>query len=86
MFLELDFKGVYQSSEKKKKESCCLVFPSSTKPENRMFHVVVVQRRLRNVQRTRAKLLFCQSNPIAFLPFSLLWMTAVHCFPFFFSP
>ena len=35
----------------KEKESCCLVFPSSTKRENRHFHIVVLQQRLRNVQR-----------------------------------
>ena len=44
------------------------MFPSSTKREIRHFHIVVVQRRLRNVQKrehdTRAKLLFCQSKPI----------------------
>ena len=44
--------SVYQSSGKEK-ESCCLVFPSSTKREIRHFiHVVVVQRRLRNVQKS----------------------------------
>ena len=50
------------------------MFPSSTKREFRHFHVVVGQRRQRNVQKkrdARAKLLFCQSKPIAFLPFSL---------------
>ena len=71
MFLELDSKGLYQSSEKKKKtESCSLGFPSWTKPENRMFHVVVVQRRLRNVQKSVQSccfanltlLLFCRSS------------------------
>ena len=57
-----------------RKESCCLVFPSSTKREFRHFHVVVVQRRLRGVQKkrdARAKLLFCQSKPIGLLLFSL---------------
>ena len=42
-----------------------------TKREIREFHVEVVQRRQRNVQKkrdARAKLLFCQSKPIAFLP------------------
>ena len=56
--------GLYQSSGKGK-ESCCLLFPSSTKREIRHFHFVVVQRRLRNVQKkrdARAKLLFCQSK------------------------
>ena len=61
MFLELNSKGLYQSSGKEK-QSCCLAFPSSTKREFRHFHVVVVQRQLRNVQKkrdARAKLLFC---------------------------
>ena len=41
--------------------------------EFRKFHVAVLQRRLRNVQKkrdSRAKWLFCQYNPIAFLPLS----------------
>ena len=49
------------------------MFPSSTKREIRHFHVVVVQRRQRNVQKKRdapAKFLFCQSKPIGLLPFS----------------
>ena len=50
-FLELNSKGLYQSSGKEK-ESCCLLFPSSTKREIRQFHVVVVQRRQRNVQKS----------------------------------
>ena len=50
IFLELNSKRLYQSSGKEK-ESCCLVFPSSTKREIRHFHVVVVQRRLRKVQK-----------------------------------
>ena len=44
---------------------------ASTKREIRQFHVEVVQRGQRNVQKkhdARAKLLFCQSKPIAFLP------------------
>ena len=49
--LELNSKALYQSS-RKKKESCCFVFPSSTKREIRHFHVVVVQRRQRNVQKS----------------------------------
>ena len=51
------------------------MFPSSTKREFRHFHVVVGQRRQRNVQKkrdARAKLLFCQSKPIALSPFSLM--------------
>ena len=70
--VELNFKRLYQISGKEK-ESCYLVFTSSTKREIRHFHVAVVQRRQRNVQKSdaRPKLLFCQSKPIAFLPFSL---------------
>ena len=51
IFLELNSKGLHQSSGKEK-ESCCLLVPSSTKREIRQFHVVVVQRRKRNVQRS----------------------------------
>ena len=50
-FLESNSEGLYRSSGKEK-ESCCLVFPSSTKREIRHFHVVVVQRRQRNVQKS----------------------------------
>ena len=60
--------GLYQSSGKRK-ENGCLVFLSSTKREIRHFHVVVVQRRLRNVPKrrdARAKLLFCEFRPIGF--------------------
>ena len=49
--LELNSKGLYQSSGKEK-EIGCLVFPSATKREIiRHFHVVVVQQLLRNVQK-----------------------------------
>ena len=48
---ELSSEGLYQSS-RKEKEGCCPVFPSSTKREIRHFHVVVVQRLLRNVQKS----------------------------------
>ena len=50
MFLELNSKGLYQSSGKEK--NCCLVLPSSIKREFRHFHVVVGQRRQRNVQKS----------------------------------
>ena len=81
MVLELDSKVLYQSSEKKKR--CCFVFPSSTKRENRMFHVVVAQRRLRNVQKSVQSFCFANLTLLLFLPFSLLWMTVVHCFHLF---
>ena len=72
MFLELNSKGLHQSTGKEK-ESCCLLFPSSTKCEIGQFHVVVVQQLQRNKKKrdARAKLLFCLSKRIAFLPFSL---------------
>ena len=47
------------------------MFPFATKREIRHFHVVVVQRRQRNVQKS---VLFCQSKPIVvffFFAFSL---------------
>ena len=59
--LKLNFKGPYPSSEREIKFRRCL-FTSSIKHEIRHFHVVVVQKRERNVQKkcdARAKLLFC---------------------------
>ena len=50
-FLELNSKGLHQRLGKEK-ESCCLLAPSSTKREIRQFHVVVVQRQKRNVQKS----------------------------------
>ena len=70
IFLELSSKRLYQSSGKEQ-ESCCLVFPSSTKRENRHFHIVVVQQRLRNVQRRVVHVQSgCFSN-LNLLPYSL---------------
>ena len=68
--LELNPKGLHQSSGKEK-ESSCLLFPSSTKCEIRHFHVVVVKRRQRNVQKSVMHVQSCLSKPVAFLPFSL---------------
>ena len=60
--LKLNFKGPYLSSETEIKFRLCL-FTFSIKHEIRHFHVVVVQKRERNVQKSerdaRAKLLFC---------------------------
>ena len=62
---------MYQSSGNEK-EGCCLFFPSSTKREIWHFHVVVVQRRQEVYKKSMMhKVLFDQSKPIAFLPFSL---------------
>ena len=49
--LEMNSKELYQSSGKES-ESCCLVFQSLTNREIWHFHVVVVQRRQRNVQKS----------------------------------
>ena len=62
--------GLYQSSGKGK-ESCCLLFPSSIKREIRHFHFVVVQRRLRNAQKSVMHVQSCFANLNLFLPFSL---------------
>ena len=51
LFGNLNSKRLYQTSGKDK-ESRWLVFTSWTKRENRHFHVVVVQRRQRNVQKS----------------------------------
>ena len=51
MLLELNSKGLYLSSEKGK-ENRCLEFTSSIKRAVSKFHVVVVQRRQRNVQKS----------------------------------
>ena len=51
IFLEVNSKRLDQSSGKEK-GSRCLVCTSSTRRENRHFYVEVVQRRLRNVQKS----------------------------------
>ena len=69
----VDSKGWYLSSEKEK-EKRCLAFTSSRERETRKFHVIVVQQQQRKSTKKRntcTKLLFCQSKPVAFLPFSL---------------
>ena len=74
--LELNSEGLYQSSGKEK-ESCCLVFPSSTKREIRHFHVVVVQRRLRNVQKSLMEVQSCCFANLTYCLFALLVAVAV---------
>ena len=72
--LELNSNRLYQSSGKER-ESCCLVFPSSTRREIRHFHVVVVQRRQRNVQKSVmhvSSCCFANLNLLVFSPFSFL--------------
>ena len=68
-FSELNSKGLYQNSAKEK-ESCCLVFPSLTKYEIRHFHVIVVERRQRNVQKSVMHVQICCFANINLLLFS----------------
>ena len=71
IFQELNSEGLYRRS-RKEKESRCLVFTSCQR-EIRHFHVIVMQKRQRNLQKKKVmhieKLLLIES--IAFLPFSL---------------
>ena len=73
-FLGLNPKGPYLSLEKEK-GNFCVVFTYSFKPvrEMRRFHVAVVQRRLRNVQKSVMHVQSCcfvNINFSLFLPFS----------------
>ena len=52
--LELNSKGLYQSSGKGKQDGC-FVLPSSTKREIRRFHIVVVQRRQTEKYHTKKR-------------------------------
>ena len=74
IFSEFNSEGLYQSLGKEK-GSFRPVSPSSTKT-CRHLHVLLADRattatNCRKKRDTRAKLLFYQSKPIAFLPFSL---------------
>ena len=68
--LELNSKGLYQSSGKEK-ENCCFVFPSSIKREIRHFHVVVVQRLQEMYKRA-----WCTCKVVV-LPIQTYWFFAV---------
>ena len=75
--LELNSKGLHQSSGKEKK---VVVFCSRPRQNVRKFHVVVVQQLAEKCTKkrdARAKLLFCLSKPIAYLLFSLRKLTKV---------
>ena len=69
----MNSKGLFQSSGKEK-ENCCFVFPSSTKREIRHFHVLVVQRRQRNIQKS---VMHVQSCCFAYRFFAVLVAVAV---------
>ena len=67
-FFGIEFYRTVSKFWGKEKESC-LVFPSSTKREIRDFHVVFVQRRLRNVQKSVMRVksyCFANLNPLMF--------------------
>ena len=71
-FLELNSKGLYRRS-RKEKESRCLVFTSCQR-EIRHLHVIVMQKRQRNVPKKTwctCKFVVLLIEPIALLPFSL---------------
>ena len=83
IFWDLNTKRPYLILEK---ESFCAAFTYSIKRarEIRKFHVAVLQRRLRSVQKRRAartRLLFCLSKPVAFLLFLLLSPSSLLEFP-----
>ena len=65
IFLELNFKRLYQSSGKER-EGRCLVFTCLTQREIRHFHVVVVQRRKRNLQKRVMHVQSCCLNSYFF--------------------
>ena len=74
-FSGLNPKGPYVSLEKEK-ENFCVVLTYSIKRarETSMFHVAVVQQRLRNVEKSVMHVqsfYFCQSKPIALLLFAV---------------
>ena len=81
-FLGLNPKGPYLSLEKEK-GNFCVVFTYSFKPpvrEIRRFHVAVVQRRLRNVQKSVMHVQSCcfvNINLLLFLPFSSQSMSSL---------
>ena len=70
---QLNSKGLNQSSGKEK-ESCCLVFPSATIHEFMHFHIVVVQRRQRNVQTLMMHMQSC-----CFANLNLLLFCSSYC-------
>ena len=72
----MNSKGLYESSGKGK-ESCCLVVLSSTNHDIRYFHVVVVQQRQRNVQKTVMHVLSCCFANQTFCFFAVLVAVSV---------
>ena len=83
--LELNSKGLYQRSGKAK-NNCCFVFPCWKKREINHCHVVVLQRQLRNVQKSvmHVQSCFANLNLLFFLPFSLPSLSPLLKLPFYF--
>ena len=78
LFLELNCKRLYQSSGKEK-ESRRLA--SSAKHKKKAFSRrsrAVTGTKYTKMRNARAELLFCQSKPITFLPFSLTSLSSLH--------
>ena len=72
ILLELNSKGLHQSSGREK-QKCCLLFRPRQKVKfgvSRCSCATTAQKCTKECD-ARAKLLFCLSKPIAFLPFSL---------------
>ena len=67
IFLELNSKRLYQSSRKEKESR--LVFTSSTQREIRHFHIVVVRRRQRSLQKGVTHVQSCFFTNLNLLPF-----------------
>ena len=74
--MELNSIELYQSSGKEE-ENCCFVFPSSKKREIRHYHVVVVQRRLRNAQKSVMQVQSCYFANQTYWGFAVLVAVAV---------
>ena len=81
-FLELNWKRLYRRS-RKEKEIRCLVFTSFTKHEIRHVHVVVMQWRQRNLQKSVMHVQSCCfANLNLFLFCCSRWRRRRHCLIF----
>ena len=71
-----------QKKKKKGEVVVFFVFPSSIKRENRMFHVVVVQPRLRNVQKSFQSCCFANLTLLLFFSVLVIMDDGDTLFPF----
>ena len=65
----------------KEKESPCLVVLSSTKREIRHFHILVMQRQQRNVQKSVMHVQSCCFANLNLLLFFLFWLPSLSLLP-----